>query len=44
MTVPAGSSGRPVEHDGSTYYFCCAGCRREFVNNPAAYAKKESRC
>jgi YHS domain-containing protein len=27
-----------------TYYFCCAACRREFGNDPAAYVKKETRC
>ena len=37
MTVLAGPGGNPVEHDGLTYYFCCAGCRQEFEQNPAAY-------
>ena len=44
MTVTADQGGRPVTHDGETYYFCCAGCRGEFEKDPAAYAKKESRC
>jgi xanthine dehydrogenase accessory factor len=43
MTVSADSSIYPVEHEGVTYYFCCAGCRRSFQENPAAYLK-ESRC
>jgi xanthine dehydrogenase accessory factor len=43
MTVSADSSSYPVEHEGVTYYFCCAGCRRSFQENPAAYLK-ESRC
>ena len=43
MTVAAGASSYPLEHDGETYYFCCAGCRRSFQENPAAYLK-ESRC
>jgi xanthine dehydrogenase accessory factor len=30
MTVIADASGRPLEHGGVTYYFCCAGCRRAF--------------
>ncbi|WP_326950505.1 MULTISPECIES: XdhC family protein [unclassified Amycolatopsis] len=34
----------PVECDGVAYYFCCAGCRDAFRRDPAAYAKKESRC
>jgi xanthine dehydrogenase accessory factor len=44
MTVTAGPDGRPLEHDGETYYFCCTGCRSTFEKDPAAYAKKESRC
>jgi xanthine dehydrogenase accessory factor len=37
MTVMAGASGMPAEHDGITYYFCCAGCRQKFSENPDAY-------
>jgi xanthine dehydrogenase accessory factor len=44
MTVAADSSGYPLEHDGVTYYFCRAGCRREFEKDSAAYVKKETRC
>jgi xanthine dehydrogenase accessory factor len=43
MTVAADPSSYPLEHEGETYYFCCAGCRRSFQENPAAYLK-ESRC
>jgi xanthine dehydrogenase accessory factor len=43
MTVAADASSYPLEHDGETYYFCCAGCRRSFQEDPAAYLK-ESRC
>jgi xanthine dehydrogenase accessory factor len=39
MTVQAGASAMPLEHDGATYYFCCAGCHRAFEENPDAYAK-----
>jgi len=39
MTVAADASARPFEHDGVTYYFCCAGCRRTFEENPNAYVK-----
>ena len=39
MTVPANSSAMPLEHDGVTYYFCCAGCHRTFSDNPDAYIK-----
>ena len=39
MTVSLGASAMPLEHDGVTYYFCCAGCHRAFEENPDAYAK-----
>jgi xanthine dehydrogenase accessory factor len=39
MTVQPGASAMPLEHDGLTYYFCCAGCHRAFEENPDAYAK-----
>jgi xanthine dehydrogenase accessory factor len=44
MAVAAEASGRPLEHDGVTYYFCSSGCRRAFEHNPAAYVKRETRC
>ena len=44
MTVTADASGRPLQHDGTAYYFCSAGCRRAFENDPAAYVKRETRC
>jgi xanthine dehydrogenase accessory factor len=43
MTVPAGPSSYPLEHNGTTYYFCRAACRQEFARDPAAYLK-EARC
>ncbi len=39
MTVQPGAAALPLEHDGVTYYFCCAGCHRAFEENPVAYAK-----
>jgi xanthine dehydrogenase accessory factor len=44
MTVTTGPDGLPLEHDGVTYYFCCAGCRQAFERDPAAYVKGEARC
>jgi xanthine dehydrogenase accessory factor len=44
MTVMADRSGNPLEYDGVTYYFCSAGCRRGFQDDPAAYVKRETRC
>jgi len=44
MTVPASRASFPLAHDGVTYYFCSANCRRRFEQDPAAYAPKETRC
>jgi xanthine dehydrogenase accessory factor len=44
MTVAADPSSYPLEHEGVTYHFCRAGCRRAFEKDPAAYVKKETRC
>lgn len=44
MTVTASPDGRPLDYEGVTYYFCCAGCRAQFESDPASYAKKETRC
>ena len=47
MTVPADASSRPFEHDGVTYYFCCAGLpRRAFETDPdtAYLTAQEARC
>jgi xanthine dehydrogenase accessory factor len=43
MTVAADSS-RPVRYQGDDYWFCCAGCRQAFEQDPDAYAKRETRC
>jgi xanthine dehydrogenase accessory factor len=43
MAVTAGSS-RPVRYEGTDYYFCCAGCRQAFEQDPGAYVKRETRC
>jgi len=37
MTVAASRAGRPLEHEGVTYYFCCAGCRAQFESSPASF-------
>jgi len=36
MTVEP-ASAPAVEHDGTTYYFCCEGCADSFQNDPASY-------
>lgn len=37
MTVAADESSRPYEYGGTTYYFCCPGCRAAFVKDPESY-------
>ncbi len=44
MAVEASPDSFQLEHDGVTYYFCCAGCRQAFERDPAAYRKRETRC
>jgi xanthine dehydrogenase accessory factor len=39
MTVTTDASALQLTHDRVTYYFCCAGCRRTFADNPDAYIK-----
>ncbi|MGH3786230.1 MAG: XdhC family protein [Pseudonocardiaceae bacterium] len=38
MTVEVGSARHKVDYDGTTYYFCCAGCLKAFEGDPAAFA------
>jgi xanthine dehydrogenase accessory factor len=38
MTVEVGSARHTMDHDGTTYYFCCAGCRKAFEKDAAAFA------
>jgi xanthine dehydrogenase accessory factor len=38
MTVAAVDSSPHVTIDGTTTWFCCAGCRTTFVKDPARYA------
>jgi xanthine dehydrogenase accessory factor len=38
MTVPVTSSTPRAEHEGESFYFCCAGCRKAFEEDPARHA------
>ena len=44
MTVPVTSLAVTADYEHSTYYFCSAGCRQAFVQDPAAYLKRDTRC
>jgi xanthine dehydrogenase accessory factor len=39
MTVEVGSARQKLDHDGTTYYFCCAGCLKAFEGDPTAFAR-----
>ena len=42
MAVEVASARHVVEHGGTRYYFCCAGCRRAFEQEPEKYAFRVS--
>jgi xanthine dehydrogenase accessory factor len=44
MTTTAGPAAYPLEHDGVTYHFCCAGCRQQFEQEPATYSRRGASC
>ncbi len=37
MTVDPTTAKHRAEHDGKTYYFCCARCRERFAADPARF-------
>ncbi|MGH3685816.1 MAG: XdhC family protein [Pseudonocardiaceae bacterium] len=43
MTVEVTSARYKVEHDGTMYYFCCAGCVKAFEGNPAEFTASETK-
>lgn len=42
MAVEVASARHVDEHGGTRYYFCCAGCRRTFEQEPEKYAFRVS--
>lgn len=38
MTVTVAGARHTSEYSGRTWYFCCAGCKRQFEADPAHYA------
>jgi Cu+-exporting ATPase len=42
MTVNPATARASVEHAGSTYYFCCAGCAQKFQAAPKKYLQPKS--
>jgi Cu+-exporting ATPase len=39
MKVVRETSQHHVEHDGTVFYFCCAGCRTKFIADPDKYLR-----
>ncbi len=37
MEVETSGARHAAEHNGTTYYFCCAGCKRSFELDPVKY-------
>ena len=44
MTVGAVPANRPLEYQGTTYYFCAPGCRVAFEKDPESFTKQEVPC
>jgi xanthine dehydrogenase accessory factor len=44
MIVAADESGRPYDHGGTSYYFCCPGCRYAFEQDPTKFLVEEISC
>jgi xanthine dehydrogenase accessory factor len=43
MTVTIATARHSAEFEGRAYYFCCAGCRETFLQDPARYAAGTAR-
>ena len=43
MSVDPHTAKLKAEHAGRTYYFCSAGCRTKFIENPAKYLNKDAK-
>ncbi len=39
MTVDVNDAAHVAEHDGTTYFFCCAACRERFVAEPERFLR-----
>jgi Cu+-exporting ATPase len=43
MEVEKDTAEGPVEHMGETFYFCSAGCKEKFENEPMKYTENEKK-
>jgi Cu+-exporting ATPase len=37
MSVDPAASRQRADHEGTTYHFCCGGCRAKFQADPSQY-------
>jgi xanthine dehydrogenase accessory factor len=37
MTVAVGANTPSAEHEATTYWFCCSGCRDRFARDPETF-------
>lgn len=42
MSVTIAAAKYTHDHEGTTYYFCCAGCKAEFARSPEKYIANET--
>ena len=42
MSVDPAKGGPTVEHEGTTYHFCCKGCRDKFAAAPRKYLEQDA--
>lgn len=42
MTVNPATAKASIEHDGRQFYFCCPGCLKKFISDPAKYLQPEA--
>lgn len=42
MEVDEKKAAATYEHKGKHYYFCSAGCKNKFVENPEKYVKQDT--
>lgn len=43
MTVEVASARHTFDYEGTTYYFCCPGCRRAFSKDPADFIESATK-
>jgi YHS domain-containing protein len=43
MTVDTSDAAHTAVHEGTTYFFCCAGCAERFAASPAQFASASTR-